>query len=197
LPDTIELYSNLNEKLSSTEAAKKYKCASLVSGGFYTTEFRHVGLFYNNGDLASREIKHNVFDGFIISTKDNSLYISKTPPKDYENLKLALQAGPIIYYNRKPTTISSEASKERARRIVAATTQDGDIIFMVLKSKNNPLDGPTLDELPKLIDTISNQKSFNIEAAINLDGGSHSSFLTGTSNTYEVSTIGSFFCIKI
>ena len=77
-----------------------------------------------------------------------------------------------------------------------ATTKEGKVIFIVAYTKGNPLSGPRLTELPEIIDELSKNAKLDIVDALNLDGGSHSAFLTKSFQLTEISTIGSYFCTE-
>jgi len=193
--DIIELYSNLDEMFTSSEIRSKYSCLSLVSGGFYTEEQKHIGLFYAQEKLKSNPTQNPLFDGFFTIDTNKKPLISASPPLDFSGLRIAIQAGPILYQSGKPKSLASTTG-EFARRVMVGISNRGEITFIALSTKNNPVSGPKLRELPEIIKNLNTSTSLNITDALNLDGGAHSVFITDSANLGELSTIGSFFCIK-
>jgi hypothetical protein len=59
-----------------------------------------------------------------------------------------------------------------------------------------PLLGPTLEELPGILEKFSKDKNLNLIYVLNLDGGAHSAFISDLATLTEVSPAGSFFCVK-
>jgi len=187
----IKLFLNLEEKLSSNDAATKHNCDNLVSGGFYDTENNPIGLFITDGKKLEESKVSQLFNGYFYIDPEGA-HIESLPPT---KATIGLQAGPILYINQKPVKLSLEKD-EAARRIVVATTKEGKVIFIVAYTKGNPLSGPRLTELPEIIDELSKNAKLDIVDALNLDGGAHSAFLTKSFQLTEISTIGSYFCTE-
>jgi hypothetical protein len=85
---------------------------------------------------------------------------------------------------------------EPNRRIVAATTDNNQLIFMVFYRDSSQFQGPMLGLLPELISMFTRQTGIDIVDAINLDGGSASVFISNYDRLNELAHIGSYFCIK-
>jgi hypothetical protein len=192
--DIIELYSNLENKLTSTEAKNNSGCLSLVNGGFYGTDNKPIGLFYTQGKLTNNASDNELFNGFFLIDNNEHASIDLNSPDDLKKYRIALQAGPILYLSGRPSNIASKS--DPARRIIVGISNRNEITFISLNSKNNPVSGPKLEELPLIIKNINNKTGLNILDAINLDGGNHSAFLTESVNLTEFAAIGSYFCIK-
>ncbi len=187
----LSLHSNLGQKLFSQEALKEKGCEKLISAGFYSNN-GFIGLFASNGTIISKAVKNKTFNGYFYIHED-SAYISKESPSLFLH---ALQAGPIVFSNGKATELSMK-NDENARRILVATTKNPkEIFFLAIHNKENFLSGPKLSELPKVLEKINQEENLGIVDALNLDGGTHSAFLLGEENLFEVATIGGFFCIK-
>ena len=190
----IELISNLEEKLSSQEALQKNHCDFLTSAGFFGENGKHLGLFQIGNNTIQDVSSSNLLNGYLYINNSEKAIISKELPKIIDP-KFALQSGPILMANKLPLDVVSE-NDETARRVIAATTEKEEIAFIVLYYKPSPLIGPKLSEVPKLLLNIRNTTNLKIIDAINLDGGTHSSFLGETVKLTEISTPGSYFCIK-
>ena len=70
------------------------------------------------------------------------------------------------------------------------------VIFLIINNKEAPLQGPTLQELPGVLKEIEKDTNLNFVDALNLDGGAHSAFINETVTVTELSTIGSYFCVR-
>ncbi len=53
-----------------------------------------------------------------------------------------------------------------------------------------------LVDLPEIVQAIIKKETIDVVDALNLDGGNHSAFYGNDTTLYELSPIGSFFCIK-
>jgi exopolysaccharide biosynthesis protein len=193
--DIIELYSNLEEKLTGKDAQIKFGCTNLVSAGFYGTDNKHIGLFLSEGKILSESAQNSLFNGYLTIDSNKKSTISATPPADLIALRIALQSGPILFLQGKPVNLNSNVG-DPARRIIAAISNRSEITFISIYAKNNLFSGPKLNDLPGIINNINNTTGLNIVDAINLDGGTHSAFLSDSVNINELSTIGGFFCVK-
>ena len=188
----IDLYSNLEEKLTSREAIVKNGCLYLISGGFWTEEGNNLGLLVTNGQVLSQVQESKLADGFLSIDTVGLATISKNPP-EIESARLALQSGPIIFSAGHALPI--ESSNDYARRVVVATTDENEVVFIVVYAKSSPLLGPKLSDLPSVLNELQKNTNLELEEALNLDGGTHSAFITDIKNLTEVANFGSYFCI--
>ncbi len=188
----LELYPNFSEKLTSRQASEKESCQFLVNGGFYSKDSTPIGLFISDGMKLNSEIASQVFNGFFSIDNKNDPGISYNLPKKG---RLALQSGPVIIKNGVNQKISLEKDK-RSRRIVLSITEEKDILFIVIFDNQSVYDGPTLEKLPKIIEFFEEIAEVNIIDAINLDGGTASSFYAPNIKLSELTFVGSYFCLK-
>lgn len=186
--DDIDLHSNLNEKLTSDQAISTYSCLNLVTAGFYSDQNGHIGLFIDDGVILSEEVDHKTFNGYFSITGNRPL-ISRQPPVKADE---AVQAGPLLILNDE--VLEFKSNQERSRRVIAATNRLGNVIFITFYDGANRLYGPSLSELPGLLKDLEDRTSIDIYSAINLDGGSHSAFISEELKLKELSTMGSYFC---
>lgn len=190
--DRIDLLTNFEEKLDSKSLVQKNNCLHLVSGGFFTEEGKPIGLFIADGETISNPIESTLFNGFFSISEDKVPAITSSPPT---SAKLAVQSGPILMQNSKIKVLQL-TSDELARRIVVATTKDNEVVFIAMYMRSNTILGPKLSEVPSLLSEINKNSTLFINDAINLDGGSHSAFLTDILKLAELNSVGSFFCVK-
>lgn len=191
-PGDIALYSNLEDKLSSSDAMVKNDCSDLVTAGFYTKEFDHIGLFISDYIRLSGSSSTLASSGYFSIDSNNTPSITVIEPPDS---RIAVQSYPLVYQNGEPVEIVNN-TENNARRIIAATTNDQDVIFIVIYQKNSVFDGPTLSEIPELISLYDDKERTKIDDAINLDGGAHSAFRSRFVNLPELSTLGGYFCMR-
>jgi hypothetical protein len=183
----LKLYSNLEDKLTSDEAKDKYLCNDLTTASFYGTDGDHIGLFIAEGNQLSNTVKSTLFNGFFYVLNDKP-YISRNAPSEAQ---IAIQAGPMLVENEKYLAVEGD---EPARRIVLATNRQDNIIFIAIFDGNNPVSGPSLKELPGILENIDKNTSLDFLSAINLDGGTHSAFISDDIDLTEISIAGSYFC---
>lgn len=194
-PKKVELYSNSTEKLTSADAKTKYNCINLISGGFWREDNGEpLGLFITEGKELHASVESSLLDGYFYIEDDQTFNISAAIPAS-DTISLALQAGPILYSDSLPTKVD-KVNEGKDRRIVVAKTIKGEIVFMVFYYKPSPLSGPLLSDLPVLLNDLYKTSNLKVESALNLDGGTHSAFITDNVNITEVARIGSFFCVK-
>jgi len=181
----LRLASNLNERENSADLSSQNQCQVLTSAGFYDTANQHLGWFQVNGrELSPRQI-NRLFDGFLsIENGRAELDFQPNPTADY-----GLQSGPMLIYDAKPLKLTIKADQPR-RRVVAALTQEGRLILLVILSPKSDYAGPLLAETPKLLLALNPE----IVTAVNLDGGSASAFITPEVSLKEYKPIGGFFC---
>ncbi len=188
----LEVFSNLDEKLTSKKAKENHKCDALVSGGFYTKDDTHIGLFISRGEMLKDKISSNTFNGYLSISEQSDVTISKDPiKKSY----FSFQTGPLLMLN-KINQIINPSNQDGARRLIALISHSNQAHFVVIYNKNSPLKGPKLSELTNLLSAIEDLENLDIKDAINLDGGSHSAFLSTDATLTELSPIGSYICIK-
>lgn len=192
----IQLWYNLEEKAASMEARESLNCDLLINGGFYNPEYQPIGWFYSQGGTVSPAQTNALFNGYIYRSKDNPVSIKIDLPDldQTENLIFGMQTGPILYYSGEERILTLNQDKPARRSIVATTDQD-QALFAMITSHDSRLSGPLLSDLPQILTKFAQSHQFTLEAAINLDGGSASAFLSPQTTISEIKTIGSYFCV--
>jgi uncharacterized protein YigE (DUF2233 family) len=191
-PEEVELYSNLKEQKLSEEIKVNKSCQILVNGGFYSTENTHLGLFVSNFKVISPELNSPLLNGFLW-IDGNKVVIGSSSPNI--NPRIAIQSGPLIMQNRLLSTLEIK-NDEPARRIVAGTTSNNELIFLVIYRDGSIYQGPLLGQLPKIIELFNKKAEIDIVNAINLDGGDHSIFISSFDRLDELGHAGSYFCVR-
>jgi uncharacterized protein YigE (DUF2233 family) len=192
-PKEVELYSNLKERKLSEEIKVNKSCQILVSGGFYSTENMHLGLFISNFETISKSIQSATHNGFLWIDSDGTIVISSDPPSITP--RLGLQSGPLLIQKSLPIPLIIK-NDEPSRRIVAGITSDNQLIFLVFYRDSSQFEGPMLETLPEVVKLFEKQTGISILDAINLDGGSASIFISNYDRLNELAHVGSYFCIK-
>lgn len=191
--DKLHLYPNFFDKLTSEEARKAKHCEVLVSGGFYTTEGTPTGLFISEGMKIKSKVENNLFNGVFSLSFGDKIKISHDAPS--AQLRIGLQSGPLLK-KKSSTQLLNIKNDKTSRRMVAAITDKEELVFIAFYNKDSVFEGPYLAEVPKLLNLFEKETEINISDALNLDGGSASSFYSGSINLPELSPIGSYFCLK-
>ncbi len=182
----VSLIANYKEKKTGDELMRENSCDYLVNAGFYTKENTPVG-YVKIKDLVLRPEKESLlFDGFLTINEMLTARITRTLPKD--SLVNALQTGPMLIENGSLLKLRIQNDKE-ARRMFALVDGNNQILFGMVTSS-------TLTNLPKVVYDWARQQNIAVADAINLDGGSASTY-RGPNGVYpEISPIGSAFCVK-
>lgn len=191
-PQEVNLYSNLKDQHLSEQIKVDNSCSILVNGGFYSKEDTFLGLVIGNFSIVSPKIDSPLLNGFL-SIKDDNISIGSTEPTN--NPRIAIQTGPLLVKNGEALTLAIN-NDEPSRRIVAATTDDGKLLFLAFYRDSNEYEGPLLQGLPEVTKSFEKQTGINVVDAINLDGGIHSVFITNYVRLVEMAHIGSYFCAK-
>jgi hypothetical protein len=187
----ISLLSNFTDKLLSSELAKNNGCVQYINGNFYDTSDRPLGLWKNGSTILRNALSNRTFNGFFSVNLDNSTSIGFDEP---ENAGLALQSGPMLIAEALTLPLKIQ-NDEGARRMIVAKGRSQMLIFISVYHPDSTYQGPTLTDLPDIVEAIGDKEAWSITDAINLDGGSASAFSNGTTTLQELSPIGSMICI--
>lgn len=160
-----------------------------INGGFYDTSNNPLGLLVVNGEQLSEEKKSGLFNGYVWSDH-TALQLGPSKPPGFREIDFAFQTGP---YLQKDLPGKFDNTKH-ARRMLLAKSADETIYMVAIVGKENDFDGPTLDQLYQLI--FKDLGKYNFVSAINLDGGSASTFYLQGFSLSEYSPVGALICIK-
>lgn len=190
-PSTLSLIPNFAQKRTAQSLIESKECAAVANGGFYTKDNQPTGLFINEGKTLRGSIPNTFLNGFFVVTQNNNASILISPP--VQTARLSLQTGPILIRDEKIVKLVIR-DDEFARRVVVGITKKGEIIFLVLYDLENSWSGPRLADTPGVLSGVIER--LQITDALNLDGGSASAFIRDDLSLQELTSVGSFFCIK-
>ncbi len=185
---SIELIPNFTQKIASSDLINNHKCSAAINGGFYTTENTPLGLFIANGKQYTPEIinDRNLLTGFFSVDNNGSPAIGSVKP---DTNQLVIQTGPLLL---RDIPFNARIDENARRSLIVKDSTDTFYLVMITL-KNDIYSGPFLSHLPGILFSISDP--FSIEVAINLDGGSASTFYDDDFHIPELSNIGSLICI--
>jgi len=194
--ELVTLIPNFEELLSSDQIIKKNNCLFGINGGFYLPENKPLGLFEINGTKLNQYSPSRTFNGFLRQSMDYHLSIV-----DYDTLlsfsslsNFILQSGPLYHLDQSPKT--NFADPKSARRHLIAQDSNSDTFIFSIFGIESSYDGPTLNEIYEFFENPQIKKITDFTVALNLDGGSASTFYDQSQNTHvrEIKPIGSFLC---
>jgi len=192
-PEDLILIDNLKLKNTAKKAYSDNSCSVLVSGSFYTKEGSFIGLFISGGKKLSNYTGNSTFNG-VLSVNDFSVpRITRQVPKD--RLTTAVQSGPILIENGKVLPVKFVNDKN-ARRVVGAVDGSNTLYFLAIYKASQLFDGPAISNLPAVVSEIGKDNNVVWADAINLDGGTASAYVSKDSVLTELSSVGSFFCLR-
>ncbi len=193
-PDqSLSLIANFSQKADSSTLQQTHGCIAGINGGFYSESHTPIGWFVEDGKQINTSQKNSLFNGFLSRDLQGRAEIDNILPKT--EVWSGVQTGPILFYKGEPVELQLVRDKQ-ARRMVAAATSSGDLLFLSFYTDASSLDGPLLAELPGLITEFEQTHKFDIVAAVNLDGGSASTFFSEEIQLSEWQPIGSLWCVK-
>ncbi len=202
-PSNLMLIPNFTEKKSSQELMEENKCRYGISGGFYTTDNKPLGLLVVDGkQFAPLNNTSDLINGFFFKAQDNMLYLSTKEEMQLqmvgistEFLSFALQSGPYF----TPQSVLKIKDDEYARRMLVGKDSNGKFYFIAITEEENAHSGPLLADLPNIIKELNsmnlNAIPYTLNAILNLDGGSASALYSKEGiKLQELVSIGSLLC---
>lgn len=192
--DKVKLLANFESQSKSAQVADELGCEYLVNGGFYSESNEPIGWFKTDNQTASLPENNKLFNGYLSIIHDKLARIENTN-QSIDFAHSGIQTGPLLIESGKVTRLQLNQDKH-ARRSFAAITQDQSLIFGMVVNKQSQLDGPQLSDLGYLLEELSQIEDLAIVDAINLDGGSASTFISPDLAITELNPVGSFFCIQ-
>jgi len=190
--DQISLIYNYDHRIQSEQLIASHGCEKAINGGFYDENWRPLGLVISDSSQLAPNRPNALFDGYVYTRPSGEMGISLRPV--FSNVKNEVQTGPILVSSGRERAMTS--TLRPARRMVAAQLTGGRMIFVSVFRSESQLDGPALSDLAKVILKIGQLQKWDIDRAINLDGGSASAFYDGDDLIEEWQPVGSLWCIK-
>ncbi|HCQ92441.1 TPA: hypothetical protein DIU13_00490 [Candidatus Beckwithbacteria bacterium] len=188
-PASLKLFPNHQAKAESADLIST--CSGLVSGGFYDLNGEPIGWLVAEGRQASPPVLSDFLNGYL-SLNQGQVSLSNVRPQGA--VDWGLQSGPPLIANGLPLPLRIKNDEPR-RRVVAATTLQGQLVFLALVGEDSAFTGPLLAETPRLLVNLAETLGLSFTTALNLDGGSASTFYNQQTHLEEFSLIGSYFCL--
>ena len=148
-----------------------------VNGGFFDPDTTPTGLIVRDGRVASPW--HRGGGSGILVIRGTTASVVATPPDSFDGVSLAVQCGPRLVEPGGVNGMHGDDGK-RAARTVACVRAGGRELDMVLAyDASTPMGGPTLFQTAKwLVEPLADGDSTSCEAALNLDGGPSTGFVS-------------------
>jgi uncharacterized protein YigE (DUF2233 family) len=191
--DQVSLIPNFETFGVSTDVASANSCKTFTSAGFYTKENKPVGFFFSNNKEYRNAHESALFNGFLTANQMGVVRITSLLPRD--PLVWGVQTGPVLRENGQNKTLAIHNDKN-ARRVFAAVSGDNQLFVAVVFDPSSSFRGPKLADLPRYVTQLEEETKVVIADAINLDGGSASTFKGKELYLTELSSVGSFLCIS-
>ena len=160
--ETIDVISKNNDALVAINASGFVDLNEVGTGGEPT------GSVVKDGKIIYSSPSPGRSGGVIGFTKDNNLILTKDTMKTAltkYNLRDAVEFGPFLIVNGKPSFIKGNGGWGTAPRTVIGQRADGIVLFLIIDGRSTASLGTDMVELTKI---MTNYKAIN---AANLDGG--------------------------
>lgn len=174
--DTSPRYGNLKKALTQNS------CSAGVNGGFFKDDATHspMGLLISHGQMISPLAQQGFTAAGVLYDTGHEIKLERrqrlsTP---IAQMKQAVQSGPFLVENKK--IVSSLNNKVRDRRTFVATDGRGNWVIGISSAL-------TLRELAEWLASSPPQLGVEVRHALNLDGGSSSSFADREAGRYHAS----------
>jgi len=190
---SLKLLGNFDQRRTAEKIVDDSKCDYAISGGFYTRDYKPIGLYIEDNKIISNFEVNNLLNGTLWI--DNNQKAGIGNGVDRVNLKYAIQSGPQIMENGQPTALNIINDNYKRRNAVGINAK-GELIFMSVYNPESIFEGPRLSDMPDIVYIFSRNNNNDIKTALNLDGGSASYFKNQNITLSELSSAGSIICIS-
>ncbi len=180
-PSKVKIATATNMNSSGemlTDMVKKNDAIiGMNASGFYDPNYngnggKPYGIVIKNGKLVSNLDKPNVGGGIIGFTNDNKLILGKMSANEalQKGIRDAIEFGPYLIVNGKPSFIRGNGGWGTAPRSAIAQRKDGIVLFLVMDGRDysHGIDGVGMVELTEIL------MQYGAYNASNLDGGTSS-----------------------
>lgn len=141
---------------------RQYNAIAGVNGGFFSPEFKPLGLSISNGKLLSSFTTSSLIAGTALQLSDQSYLIWNSEYQGHSNITDAVQAGPRLLDSGRPVK-GLDTSKSRDRTFIAT---DGSFLWVI-----GTADSCSLGALAQALATPGALPGLKPMRALNLDGG--------------------------
>ncbi len=135
-----------------------------VNGGFFSPQFKPLGLRIKNGVMINK-LKRTSWWGVFYIRKNRAYILSPRQFRYNKQITFAVQGGPRLLVNGRIPPLKGGV----AERTALGITKKGKVVLLV--TENSPL---TTTQLAKIMRQSINAGGFGCVNALNLDGGSSS-----------------------
>jgi hypothetical protein len=141
---------------------RQHNAIAGVNGGFFSPDFKPLGLSISNGRLLSSFTTSSLIAGTALQLGDQSYLIWNSEYQGHSNITDALQAGPRLLESSRPIK-GLDTSKSRARTFIAT---NGSFLWAI-----GTADSCSLGDLAQALATPGALPGLTPMRALNLDGG--------------------------
>lgn len=188
-----KMIENFEEKLSTLEVNTDNSCDVITNAGFFNNERNPIGLITIEGETRSLYESNTIFNAFICYMGADNWLIN-TSNKDQLLCKFIFQSGPLLVYQFEDQDLSSNTSD--GRRLVFILDEKDTLYILMAYDSNDYFNGPDFSTMLKILSYLEGSQGIKIKNAINLDGGTASSYID---NNYEINELippGAFLCFN-
>ncbi len=160
---------------SLLEMMQKTSCVAGINGGYFQPDGTPLGLLVHYGKMIHPQQRGSILSGFFVSSPEK-MTILRLGEEIPASAREVLQAGPFLLDHARPV-IGLESTKKACRSFLATSDQGMWVMGII-----SPV---TLDQASHILDALSGvlseeKKEKKLTRALNLDGGSSSSFWAKT-----------------
>jgi uncharacterized protein YigE (DUF2233 family) len=163
----LRVLQNKDGAESLADVMNHEKCLAGVNGGYFDEKFAPIGLRIANGQTIAPLQRARLITGVLVASSRGVQIVRSREFSRRPTVTTAIQCGPFLVDRGQP--VGGLNDSHLARRTFAATTT-GDRALVGVCS------GISLAEFSKVLATTSFAEDLRIERALNLDGGSSTSF---------------------
>lgn len=159
-----------------TDIADRYNAVLAINaGGFYDPDWNSAGgvphgVVISDGKIVANNKKAGVGGGIIGFTKDNKLVLTRMTANEAikAGIRDAVDFGPFLIVNGKPSFISGNGGWGAAPRSAIAQREDGIVLLLVIDGRQAESSGADMVDVTELL------LKYGAINASNLDGGTSS-----------------------
>jgi len=170
-------YIGTKGQMLTTMAKNNNAAVAMNASGFIDPNYNSNGgiphgLVIKDGKLVSNEQRIGINGGLIGFNKDNKLILSRMTAEEAikEGIRDAVDFGPFLIVNGKPSFIKGNGGWGTAPRSAIAQRKDGIVLFLVMDGRDYA-HGISGSDMVDLTEILLNYGAYN---AANLDGGTSS-----------------------
>jgi uncharacterized protein YigE (DUF2233 family) len=170
-----------NAEYSIVRAAEESDALAMINASFFDPAYKPLGLCVSNGQKISPMSPAQDYQGVFFVRKAKVDIEKRKKFKRYQGynttgFEQAVQSGPWLVLNGKPE-FSYRNKKSVSRRSAVAIDDKGRVMFVVTDTY---FSGILLADFAKILAASERDGGFNVENALNLDGGNSTQLLLRT-----------------